>query len=59
MLTEDVIEIRVEYAEQTFRHRRCLSMLDVTRGREPEPGNDLYDELMDCAHQTIGRPPLV
>ena len=59
MLTEDVIEIRVEYTEQTFRHRRTFSMLDVIGGREPEPGDDLYEELMDCAHRTIGRRPLV
>ena len=60
MLTENVIEIKVEYARQTFcSGRRTLSMLDVIGGREPEPGDDLYEELMDCAHRTIGRRPLV
>lgn len=60
MLSEDVIDIRVEYAEQTFRSgRRTLSMLDVIGGRQPEPDDELYRELMDWAHRTAGRRPLV
>lgn len=60
MLSEDVIEIRVDHAEQSFRSaRRTLSMLDVVGGGEPEPGDDLYRELMDWGHKTAGRRPLV
>lgn len=60
MLSEDVIEVRVDHAEQSFRSaRRTLTMLDVVGGRDPEPGDDLYRELMDRAHETAGRRPLV
>lgn len=60
MLSENVIEIKIQYAEQTFRgHQRELSMLDIIGDREPEVGSELHKELTDWAHRTGWRHPLV
>jgi len=55
MLTEDVILIRIDHAEQSFRSaRRSLVLLDVIGGRDPEPGSDAWRKLSDQAVNYTG-----
>jgi hypothetical protein len=55
-----VIEIKIQHAKQSFRSaRRELLMLDALGHSEVERGSDLHKELMDRAHETAGRRPLV
>jgi hypothetical protein len=60
VLGEDVLEVRVQHARQSFRSaRRELSWITFLRGLEPEPGDDAWELASDHAARTAGRRPLV
>lgn len=57
---EGLIEVRIEYAEQTLSgDRRTLAMLDHLYGVEPEPGDEHWTAAMDYLHRTTSRRSLV
>lgn len=58
MLSDRVVAIRVQHAEQSFRSaRRELLMLDKIGDGPPIPSET--EEMMDWAHRTAGVRPLV
>jgi len=59
-VSENVIEIKVQYADQSFRGgRRELTLLDVIGDRDADEDDELYRELQDHAATLPGRRPLV
>jgi hypothetical protein len=60
MMTEDVMCVKIQYAQQTFRSdRRELSMVHSIGPETPERDSELWDEVMDCGQKAIGRRPLI
>jgi len=60
MVTENVIEVKVQYAPQSFRGgRRELTLLDVIGDRDATDDPALLREIQDCSANLSGRRPLV
>lgn len=59
MESENVIRISIEYAPQSFcASYSALDMFDVISDDPPEPGDPLYEELLECSSYRIGRKTL-
>jgi len=58
MVTENVIEIKIQYAAQSFRSaRRELTLLDLIG--DDDPSDEALQEFRDHATNLPGRRPLV